>query len=71
MSYLPTDDSISVSSISASTVSPFLSVSKGNSNSDTNVLVNKALLLRIEYLEEDKKSLRSKRSPTLKILNFE
>lgn len=50
----PTDDSISVSSISASTVSPFSSVSKGNSNSDTKVLVSKALLSRIEYLEPDK-----------------
>ena len=67
---LPTDDSISVSSISASTVSPFLSVSKGNSNSDTNVLVSKALLLRIEYLEEDKKSLRSKKSPTVENTQF-
>ena len=62
---LPTDDSISVSSASASTVSPFSSVSKGNSNSDANVLVSKALLSRIEYLEAENQSLRSKNSPTV------
>ena len=62
---LPTDDSISVSSASASTLSPFSSVSKGNSNSDTSVLVSKALLSRIEYLEAKNKSLKSKKSPTV------
>ena len=55
---LPTDDSIS--NTSASTVSPFSFVSKDNSNSDTSVLVSKALLSRIEYLEAENKSLRSK-----------
>ena len=55
---LPTDDSIS--NASASTVSPFSFVSKDNSNSDTSVLVSKALLSRIEYLEAENKSLRSK-----------
>lgn len=67
---LPTDDSISVSSASASTVSPFSSVSKGNSNSDTNVLVSKALLSRIEYLKAENKSLRTKKSPTVENTQF-
>ena len=61
---VPTDDSISVSSASASTESPFSSVSKGNSNSDTSVLVSKELLSRIEYLEAENESLSSKKSPT-------
>ena len=67
---LPTDDSISVSSAFASTVSPFSSVSKGNSNSDASVLVSKALLSRIEYLEAENKSLRSKKSPTVENTPF-
>ena len=41
-------------------VSPLSFVSKDNSNSDTSVLVSKALLSRIEYLEAENKSLRSK-----------
>lgn len=57
---LPTDDSISVSNVSVSTVSPFSSVSNENTSSDTSVLVDKALLSRIEYLEAENKSLRSK-----------
>ena len=55
---LPTDDSMSMSTASVSTVSPFSSVSKYNSDSDTNVLVNKALLSRIEYLEAENKKLK-------------
>ena len=54
---LPADDSISVATASTSSVSHFSSVSKDNSNSDTSVLVNKALLSRIEYLEAEIKSL--------------
>lgn len=54
---LPTDDSMSVLSASASTASPF---SKNNSGSDTNVLVSKALLSRIEYLQAENKSLKRK-----------
>ena len=50
--------SLCYSSISES--HPFSSVSKGNSTSDTSVLVNKALLSRIEYLEAENKSLRSR-----------
>ena len=41
-------------------VSPFSFVSKDNSNSDTSLLVSKALLSRIEYLEAENKSLRRK-----------
>ena len=52
-----TTHSISVSSASASLISPFSSVSKDNSSSDTSVLVSNALLSSIEYLEAENKSL--------------
>ena len=56
---LPTDSMSSASaSASAVPVSRFSSVSKGNNSSDTSVLVNKALLSKIEYLEAEIKLLR-------------
>ena len=53
---LPTDDSLSTSTSSGALSSPFSSVSV--SDNSTRVLVDKALLLRIELLEAENKELK-------------
>ena len=55
---LPTDDSFSVSTFSGALSSPFSSMSAPDSS--TRVLVDKALILRIELLEAENKDLKSK-----------
>ena len=57
---LPTDDSLSTSTSSGALSSPFSSVSV--SDKSTRVLVDKALLSRIELLEAENKELKSKLS---------
>ena len=57
---LPTDDSLSTSTSSRTLSSPFSSMSA--TDNSTKVLVDKALLSRIELLEAENKDLRSKLS---------
>ena len=56
----PTDDSLSTSTVSAALSSPFSLVSV--TDNSTRVLVDKALLSRIELLEAENKNLKSKLS---------